>query len=76
MEANIFEQLFDLIAKLSPVIGIILASLGMLVVIAMGVDAIIPDEKDGGFSKKLLEVPFLGLVLKALIKFSPLNYKR
>ena len=76
MESNIFEQLLDLVAPLSPVIGTILAILGAIVVLAVVVDGLIPDEKDGGFSKKLFEIPILGVFLKALVKFSPINYKR
>lgn len=72
MEANLFEQLFDLIAPLSPVIATILAILGALVILAIGIDSVLPKEKQ--FSKKMFKIPVLGLLLKALVKFSPLNF--
>lgn len=67
--------LLDYAATLAPWIVNVFTVLGGVVVVGTAVDAAIPDEKDGGFMKKLLATPVLGSVLSALKRFSPFNHK-
>ena len=69
------DQVLDFLLTLSPVVGTVFAVIGGLAVVGTAVDAAIPDEKDGGFMKKLLEKPIIGDLLKALKRFSPFNVK-
>lgn len=71
-----FSGLLDYINTLHPIVNIVLTILGSLVVVGSAVDKIIPDEMDKGFMGKILGVPILGSILKALQKFSPFNYKQ
>lgn len=70
-----FEAILGMVVGLGPVAGNLLMVLGSLVVIGTAVDMKIPDEKDGGFMKKVLGIPLLGALLKATARFSPLNVK-
>jgi len=53
----------------------VLMGLGTLVLLGTVIDSLIPDEKDGGFMKKVMGIPVLGSFLEALKRFSPLNVK-
>lgn len=70
-----WTHVLEYLKTLAPWVEYVLIALGSLVVIGTGVDAIIPDEKDHGFMKKLYAVPVLGELLKALAKFSPFNVR-
>ena len=70
-----YAVIFEFLKGLAPWVSYVLIGLGSLVVIGMGVDYIIPDSVDKGFMGKILNVPILGMVLKALSKFSPFNFK-
>ena len=68
-----FSAILNYLATLAPWAPMVLTILGGLVVLAIVVDGIIPDEKDHGFSKKLLALPIIGPLLNALKAFSPFN---
>lgn len=70
-----FDSVLLMLAALGPAVKWSLVVLGSFVVIGTGIDSVIPDEKDGGFMKKLYAVPLLGLLLKAMAKFSPFNVR-
>lgn len=70
-----FSAILDWLMTLAPWVQYVFVGLGSLVVIGTAVDAIIPDEKDGGFMKKVMAIPVLGDLLKALTRFSPFNIK-
>ena len=68
---------FNILTTLSGVwsyFPIIFQILGALTIIGTVIDKLIPDEKDGGFMTKILNVPILGKILSALSRFSPLSY--
>lgn len=54
---------------------LILGCLGLLVVVGSAVIAITPTKNDDAFLAKLYDVPVLGLILKVLAAFSPLDKK-
>jgi len=68
-----FTPILEWLVTLKPWVIYILTGLGLLVVIGITIDNLIPDEKDKGFMKFALNIPVLGDLLKALAKFSPLN---
>lgn len=51
----------------------VLVWLGGLVVVGTIVDKIVPDTYDKGFMSKLYNMPILGSLLKALVRFSPFS---
>lgn len=65
----------DFLLTLAPWVQYVFIGLGSLVVIGSTIDSIIPDEKDHGFMKKILNMPILGDFLKFMTKFSPFNVK-
>ncbi len=60
---------------LSPIVHTALVILGGIVVVGTTVDTMVDDSIDKGFMKKLMEIPVVGAILKALARFSPFNYK-
>jgi hypothetical protein len=48
----------------------VLSILGSLVVLGSTVDKMVPDKYDKGFMSKLYNMPIVGHILKALVKFS------
>ena len=70
-----WQAIVDFLVPLSPWVTYILVGLGTLTVIGTGVDKLIPDEKDGGFMKKVLAFPIVGGFLTFITKFSPFNVK-
>lgn len=68
-----FGELLVYLMGLSPIVGYVFMGLGAIVVIAIGLDKVIDDKHDKGFSKKILSIPILGDLLRALTKFSPFN---
>ncbi len=71
-----WTPVFDFLISLAPWVSYVFIALGSLVVVGTAVDSIIPDEKDKGFMKKILDIPILGDLLKALTRFSPFNIKQ
>lgn len=71
-----WTPILDFLNTLAPWVIYILSSLGTLVVLGTGIDALIPDEKDKGFMGKVMNIPVLGQLLDALIKYSPFNFKK
>ena len=65
--------ILDYLVQILPWLLDVFVVLGALVVVGTAVDAVIPDEKDGGFMAKALAIPILGSILKAVKKFSPFN---
>lgn len=53
----------------------VLMGLGSAVVIGTAIDKSIDDKFDKGFMKKAMNIPVVGLFLKVLSRFSPLNFK-
>jgi cytochrome b subunit of formate dehydrogenase len=70
-----WTPVLEFLMTLAPWVSYVFMGLGALVVIATAVDAIIPDEKDHGFMKKIMAIPVLGDLLKAISKFSPFNHR-
>jgi hypothetical protein len=70
-----FTPIMAYLQGLAPWVSYLLMGLGSLVIIGTVVDAMIPDEKDGGFMKKALGLPILGGLLEHLKRYSPLNVK-
>ena len=71
-----WSPILEFLKNLAPWVNYIFVGLGSLVIIGTAVDYSIPDEKDHGFMKKILAVPILGDLLKALTKFSPFNTRQ
>lgn len=69
-----YATILTYLAGLTPWLNYAFIILGALVVIGTAIDATISDDKDGGFMKKLLAIPILGIVLEALTRFSPFNF--
>ena len=68
-----WTPIVDFLMSLAPCVKYIILSLGSIVVVGTSIDAMIPDEKDKGFMKKIMNIPVLGDLLKTLAKFSPFN---
>ena len=75
MDTINLEPVFDFLMSLAPWVSYVLIGLGTLVVVGTGVDKVIPDEYDKGFMKFVLGIPVLGVLLKAVAKFSPFHVK-
>lgn len=71
----IADGILDAMAN-NPQVFLFFSVLGTLLCVATAIDAIIPDEVDHGFSKKLFDLPYVGFVLKSLIRFSILRNKK
>jgi hypothetical protein len=67
-----FEEVLVFLVAQFPVLNMIFMILGSLVIIGTVVDALSPKLD---FMDKILSVPVLGDVLKALKRFSPFNIK-
>lgn len=76
MEGFDWSVVFVFLKGLAPWVSYVLMGLGSAVVLGLGIDAMIPDETDGGFMKKVMGVPILGTFLTALSRFSPFNYNQ
>ena len=68
-----WTPVIDFLNTLAPWVQYIIMGLGAIVVIGTFIDSVIPDEKDHGFMKKIMDIPVLGDLLKTLKKFSPFN---
>jgi amino acid permease len=71
-----WSAILDYAKTLAPWVQYVFVGLGSLVVIGTAVDSVIPDEKDGGFMKKVMAIPVLGSFLQAVAKFSPFNVRQ
>jgi hypothetical protein len=67
-----FEELLVFLVAQFPILNMIFMILGSLVIIGTVVDALSPKIE---FMEKILAIPVLGDVLKALKRFSPFNVK-
>lgn len=65
----------DYLMSLAPWVEYVFVALGTLVLMGTVVDSMVPDEKDKGFMKKILELPMIGSLLSFLTRFSPFNIK-
>lgn len=63
------------LSGLSPWIPLVLALLGILVIAGQAVVVITPSQADDAAVSKLLSVPILGGVLKALAEMAPIKKK-
>lgn len=70
-----WTPILDFLLPLSPVIGYVFMGLGILVIVGTFIDRLIPDTKDKGFMKYVLNIPILGSLLTAMTRFSPFNIK-
>ena len=59
-----------------PNLTFIFAMIGTVVSFVSAIDALIPDEIDNGFSKKLFDLPIIKTVLGFLSRFSMLRNKK
>lgn len=69
------QALLQMLAEKYPVLLMVFAGLGGLVVVGQVVVAITPSKNDDAFMAKLEEVPVLGSFLKALKAFAPIQKK-
>lgn len=67
------EELIAKMSALSPWMPIVLMILGALVVAGGVVVSVTPSTEDDAAWEKLMNVPILGSVLKALASFSPIQ---
>lgn len=67
MDVGVILEMFKNAFSFAPTV---LAVLGTLVVVGSIVDKIVPDKYDKGFMSYLYNMPVIGLLLKALVKFS------
>lgn len=63
------------LAGLHPVIPLVLSALGSLVILGGAYVAITPTQEDDAWFAKLEEMPVVGMILKALKAFSPVQRK-
>lgn len=70
-----WTPVLEFLMTLAPWVSYVFMGLGALVVIATAVDGMIDDTKDRGFMKKIMAIPVLGDLLKAISKFSPFNHR-
>jgi aspartokinase-like uncharacterized kinase len=70
-----WTPVLEFLMTLAPWVSYVFMGLGALVVIATAVDGMIDDTKDNGFMKKIMAIPVLGDLLKAISKFSPFNHR-
>jgi len=70
-----WTPIVEFLMSLGPWVSYVFMGLGAFVVLGSFIDGMVPDEKDGGWMKKILAVPILGDFLKFIKKFSPFNVK-
>lgn len=61
------------LSGLSPIVPVVLAALGALVVLGQAYVALTPSQSDDAFYAKLEAIPLLGAILKALVAFAPIQ---
>jgi len=70
-----WTPVIDFLNTLAPWVQYVFMGLGSIVIIGTIIDNLIPDDKDKGFMKKIMEIPVLGSLLEAFKRFSPFNFK-
>ncbi len=70
---SVFDKVLDWFNGAWTYAPVVLAWLGGLVVVGTIIDKIVPDEYDKGFMSKIYNMPIIGLLLKALVRFSPFS---
>lgn len=70
-----YEVILMFLSGLTPWVKYILISIGGLVIVAQGVVLITPSPLDNAFVDKILNIPVLGGLLKALGKMAPIKKK-
>jgi hypothetical protein len=68
-----FSAILTFLQNLNPIVHVVIVVLGMIVVVGTAVDKLTPD--GGKFTDKIMAIPILGQLLKALAAFSPFNTK-
>lgn len=69
------EQFLEMLAGLHPVVPVVLAVLGSLVLLGQAYVAVTPSQDDDAWFAKLEAMPVLGAVLKAVKAFAPIQRK-
>lgn len=67
--------LLEMLAKLHPIVPVVFAILGMLVVVGQTVVWMTPSKADDEAWEKIKKVPVLGNIISALANFAPLQKK-
>jgi len=70
------ESMLIVLASLHPLVPVILAVLGGLVVLGQAYVAITPTQSDDAWFAKLEAIPVLGSLLAALKSFAPIQRKQ
>jgi len=70
------DPMLGWLSALHPIVPIVLAGLGALVVVGQAYVAITPSEKDDAWFEKLEGIPLVGSLIKALKSFSPIQRKK
>ena len=68
-------SLLPWLASLHPIVPVVLAALGCLVVLGQTVVALTPSAADDALASKLEALPLVGPLLKALASFAPIQRK-
>ena len=74
MDFDLIAILMGLIVKF-PVLGMVLAALGALVVLGQAYIALTPSQDDDAWYAKVESIPYVGAILKALKAFAPIQRK-
>lgn len=70
-----YEAILGWLGGLHPIIPLVLAGLGALVVLGQAYVLMTPSKEDDAWFDKLEAIPILGAVLKALKSFAPIQRK-
>lgn len=70
-----WSVIVNFLLPLKPWVETVFTVLGLAVTVGTAIDAMIPDEKDGGFMTKILNIKFLGDFLSYITRYSPLNHR-
>lgn len=70
-----YEAILGWLSQLHPVIPMVLAALGALVVLGQAYVLMTPSKEDDAWFDKLEAIPFLGAILRALKSFAPIQRK-
>lgn len=69
------EEIVVALALKFPVVGLVLAALGLLVVVGQVVVVLTPTKKDDEAVARWQAIPILGQILAILAKFAPIQKK-
>lgn len=70
-----YDGILAYLASLNPIVPVIFAGLGMVVVAAQAFVALTPTPADDNFMAKIDAIPVLGAILRGLRKFAPIGKK-